>query len=216
MTTVNKLLIAGLLFGFSSTPAIAQSADGTGIFFGGSVGYVNLDENSGPADDQITAAGFTGMVDVDDTDMGWKAFAGYNFSRYFGLEFGYVDLGDAKTEVNLTAPGAAVSSAQSRTEISGYTVTAIVRYPFTDKFEMFGKFGGLFSDVDHTTTGTGSALTLVVPTADEGDENITAGLGMKYMVSDHIGVRAEWDRYMDVSFGDNNVDMWSMGLEFSY
>ena len=33
-------------------------------------------------------------IDFDQDDFGWKAFAGYRFMPYFGIEGGYVDLGE--------------------------------------------------------------------------------------------------------------------------
>ena len=209
MKKFNTVLLAGVLSGVS---AIAMAED-TGIFFGGSVGYSALDQDSSFIDTQLTALGFTGTVDVDDEDLGWKVFFGYNFSRYFGLEVGYVDLGEANTDINITAPVAA--DVEFETDITGYTVTAIARYPLTDRFEFQGKFGGLFSDSDTTSKFTGLPASLIAGD-DDGDTNMTAGLGMKFRISEHADIRADWDRYIQITEADNDVDMFSLGLEFSY
>lgn len=65
-----------------------------GVYFGGSVGQSNV-----KIDD----------VDFDTTETGYKAFVGYNFLPYLGVEGGYVDFGSpsdnfgpASIELDLT------------------------------------------------------------------------------------------------------------------
>lgn len=209
MNTLNRFLTALLL----ASLATWTQADDIGIFFGGNVGYAELDQDTGDFVTAMTNAGFNGTADIDDSGFGWKAFIGYNFARHFGLEAGYVDLGEVDGDFALTVPAAGTGKVD--VEVSGYTLTAIGRYPLYDRFEMFGKLGGLFWDKDGRATFIAGA-TSATTSADDDGMDLTVGIGMKYDFSEHIGLRVEWDRYFGVGDDSANADMFSAGLEFNY
>ena len=161
----------------------------------------------------MTTAGFTGTADIDDSGLGWKGFIGYNFTRHFGLEAGYVDLGEVDGDFTITAPAAGTGKLD--VEVTGYTISALARYPLYERFEMFGKVGGLFWDKDGRATFIAPPAAAAVSADDDGMD-VTIGVGMKYDFTEHIGVRAEWDRYFGVGDDSANVDMYSVGIEFEY
>ena len=100
-------------------------------------------------------------------------------------------------------------------EVTGYTISALARYPLYERFEMFGKVGGLFWDKDGRATFIAPPAAAAVSADDDGMD-VTIGVGMKYDLTEHIGVRAEWDRYFGVGDDSANVDMYSVGIEFEY
>lgn len=189
------------------------AATETGIFLGGSVGYVLHDENADSVNAAMVAAGLTGNSDVDEGALGWKAYFGYNFTRYFGLEAGYVDLGEADGDFTVVAPVAGGGTLE--TDLSGYTLSAVIRYPFTEQLGTFAKIGGFFWDTDGRARVTAGGTTVVL-NDDESGNDLTFGVGMKYAVSEHVAVRADWDRYWNVTDDDNDVDFFSVGFELNY
>jgi len=65
-----------------SAPASAQQSD-AGWYIGGSYGMTSFDIDT------------TGIASpsLDDSDSGFKIFGGFQFTKHWGMEFGYVDFG---------------------------------------------------------------------------------------------------------------------------
>ncbi len=73
-----------------------------GPFLGASVGLSNADASARELDEDLAARGHTTTSSLDDTDQGWKAFAGYRFEQPFSLELGYVELGEITSTIQVT------------------------------------------------------------------------------------------------------------------
>ena len=82
-------------------------------------------------------------------------------------------------------------SNSSTVSVDGFQATALGMVPIGKKFRFFGK-AGLFHN---------------------GGTDLTYGLGFEW--GDKIGVRAEWERFTDVS-GSADVDMLSVSVVFSF
>ncbi|MEZ5503668.1 MAG: OmpA family protein [Halioglobus sp.] len=65
-----------------------------GFYIGASGGQANLDESA-------NHFGYNGQYDIqlDKQDTGWKAFVGYRFLPWLGVEGGYTDFGDFSQQV---------------------------------------------------------------------------------------------------------------------
>lgn len=209
MNTPRKLAILLISLGIGGSAAATE----TGIFFGGTVGYVLHDENADSVNAAMAAAGLTGNSDVDEGALGWKAFFGYDLTRYFGLEAGYVDLGEADGDFNITAPVA--GGGTLNTDVSGYTLNAVIRYPFSEKLGGFAKIGGFFWDTDGRARVTAGGTSVVV-NDDESGNDLAFGIGARFAVAEHVSLRAEWDRYWNVTDDDNDIDFFSVGVELNY
>ncbi len=103
-------------------------------------------------------------------------YGGYNFDKYFGIEANYYNLGKAKID----------GFSESKTRAGG--VDLVGRYPVTDKFDLYGKFGVAYVDREIDFAGGG----------DASDSGVAGkfGLGAEYKVAKNIGVRAEVAHYM--------------------
>ncbi len=128
--------------------------------------------------------------ELDDDDSGTKLLGGYQFNEYFGVEGAFVDLGD------FDIPLSTDTLSQE-----GVTIQAVGRYPLGDGFSVFGKAGFFRWDVETSTAD------------DDGTDN-TFGFGGEYRLNDNWALRAEWERFSDVSGGD--VDMISFGATYSF
>lgn len=207
--------IAAITLAIASTGVVA---DDTGFFFGGGAGYSHLDANAFDRilNTSIAAQGFTGRIQTDDEDLAWKAFFGYDFGKNFGIEVGYVDLGESETTALVTAPFSGNSTIKS--DITGYTLNAIFRYPFSERFEVFGKIGGFFSEFDNEQVASGVTINgpgFGTAAGDDSDTSVMGGVGFKFGLTEHVFIRADWDRYINVG-AERDIDSFTGGVEFSF
>lgn len=182
LSFVGGLLIAVLCL--SVGPAAAQ---GTGFYAGGSIGQTSVD-----VCDDLNGLGLTSC---DDKDTGFKLFGGYNFNQNFGVEIGFVDLG----EITATGPGGT-----ARLESDGFQAVAVGIIPINPQFGVFGKLGLFMWDV--TASGPGGSL------SDDGTD-IMFGAGVAWRFTPQLSLRGEWERF---DFDGDDVDMLSVGLQFNF
>jgi len=179
-------------------------ADDSGFFIGGSIGYSTLDVDDGDLVRELAAAGITATVNVDDEDMGWKIFGGYNINQYFGVEMGYADLGETSIDMNITAP--VVGSGSGDVSVDGFAIAGVGSYPISDQVDVYAKIGAYFWNADLSIGGLSGNVD------DDGTE-VLFGLGAKYQFTEQVGVRAEWERY---GADDVDVDLFSIGVVFEF
>jgi len=173
-------------FAQTSANPSQQTSDSPSWIPGTSYGYVG---------------GSIGRTDYDlggDKSTGFKLFTGGRFSRYFGMELGYFNLGEAdRIGGNVKAQGANLS--------------LIGIAPITDKFSILGKVGGVYA-----WTKTSSAI-LGVPAGEKDDLGLNYGAGLQYDINKTVGLRADWDRYRINYVGQRaNDDLYSLGLVYKF
>src|SRR5689334_12273608 len=128
MKRVTKWLLAAAVgaAGLSALPAAAQLQFGrmdTGLYLGGSVGGSKYHH---------ACDGLPGGISCDEKDFAGKAFVGWQFNRYFGVEVGYADLGKAEASL----PGATAS-----VKAHGADLVGTASYPLNELFALYGKVG---------------------------------------------------------------------------
>lgn len=82
-------------------------------------------------------------TEIDKDDTGYKAFLGYQFVPWLGLEGGYVELGSADSD--RTLPNG--NRIDGRLDVGGWEGYLVPSLPIGDHFEIFGKIGGFNGDV---------------------------------------------------------------------
>ena len=203
----NKLLLAGIITGLCfSVNSIARDE---GFYVGGTLGYVNLDQDEEQYTGFIIDNGLTGSVSVDDEDLGWKAFGGYRFNQNFALEVGYVNLGKAVADFMTDTPDLINSSANS--ELTGFNISGVVSYPIDPQVDIFAKGGIFIWDAETTASiisGAGSQ------TLNSNGEDAVFGIGALYHLTDDLSLRAEWERYSDIDNAD--VDAINFGIQYKF
>ncbi len=127
----------------------------------------------------------------DTNNNAWKAFVGYDFNKFFGLEAGYVDLGS-------TSQGPVTAKAK------GPDVAAVFNFPFTDNVGIFAK-GGV-----HRFEVTQSALGL---SSTDRKTDAAYGAGVKFAFTKNIALRGEWERF---EMKNNDSDLVSASLVFNF
>lgn len=159
--------------------------------------------SAGRADYKDACDGFPGSCDDDDT--AWKVYGGYQFTKNWGVEFGYVDFGEIK--------GTVPAVGTIKTEADGWTLSGVGTLPFSNNFSGFAKLGIIRADVDTKVTG------VFAGSASDSSTDWTFGLGVKYDFTQNVGLRVEWEKFNnlgDSSTGEGDIDLISLGLVFKF
>ncbi len=182
------------LLSLAMVPAIsAQAQENTGgPYLGVGWSQFNVDV------DNLSDAGTTAGNIIDSDDNAWKAFVGWRFNPYFGLELAYVDLG---------APSDRFEGSGTRgnyeLDISGFTPYLIGTIPL-GPVELFGKVGYYFYDVD-LQLDLDSPGPDIDSSSSRQDFVYGGGIGMTF--AEHLHVRAEYE-LIDLENAGNSDALW--------
>lgn len=144
------------------------------------------------------------MLSKSEKANGWKAYAGYQFNSYVGLELGYTDF------ARISASGAVGTLPFSGSQkIKGPTLSLTGAMPMTDKFAFTGKVG-VIHEKSRTLRTVGATTT---PLNDNQPRSII-GIGLKYSVLPRLTLRAEIERY-GFGHGDNG-NFYSAGAQLNF
>jgi opacity protein-like surface antigen len=187
---MRAILVTLVVIGLTLS-AGARAEDAPGGYIGLSVGQTKWNDAC------------DGLSSCDDTDVGWKAFGGYQFSRYLGLEGGYVDFGKVS--------GTDTSSGLGELDAEGWGVfvSGVGTLPIGDRFGVFGKIGAAYTDIEVSSSTTGSE-------SDNG-LGLTFGVGGFMNILRNLSVRVEWERFQDAG-GDveADIDLISVGVAYKF
>ncbi len=166
-------------------PAFAQQSD-AGWYIGGSYGMSNIDVNtSGP--------GFS----VDGDDSGFKVFGGFQFSKHWGAEVGYLDAGKA----SITGPGGSATSS-----VTGLTFAGTGTLPLGENFALLGKVGLWMWD-------TGCSGAICVSSYSDSDTDMYYGIGARYNFNKNWGMQVEWEQFETSA---DAVTLTSLGVRYKF
>jgi OOP family OmpA-OmpF porin len=212
MKLINVSKFSGVLALAAIVSPLAMAED-SGWYLGANIGQSVSDlEHEKMADsalgDNLTTTSFR----VDDHDMGYKLFGGYQLSRYFALEGGYFNLGKFDFEATLPA-----GTLAGDIELQGVNLDAVGLLPFTDKFSAFARVGVIRVEASDDFSGTGTAAAIDHGNTDQ-NTGYKFGAGLQYALSDSVAVRAEAERYRaDDTRGDNgDVDLFTVGILYRF
>ena len=204
---MNNYLIslAALALAGACGSAVAQDKDAFFVSAGAGQAKYHADEAAG------------GNYAQDDSDASLALRMGYLWHAPvdFGLEAGYVDLGELKASM---ISGAVLEEA--RVNAKGWTLGATGRYHFADRWFVSARGGWLrsSSDIDYrVSTPVGSAG----GSGHAHGDGWYGGVGVGYDVSPAFGLGLNYDRYHveakanDIS-ADANVDTWMGTAEYRF
>lgn len=183
MMKSNILLAAGsALFLISTSTVIAD--DDTGWFLGASVNRLSADQKS--VED----------VDFDDSDNAFGLKGGYMFSNLFGLEAGYIDLGDYKTQGN-------EKGVNLNLDAEGWYLAGVLNFTPADNWDLYAKLGAFVLD-------TNSNLTEF----DDSTTEVYGGIGVEYDFGDW-NIFGEFSA-VNTDVNDLTTDILSLGLKYEF
>ena len=194
--TATRILAATALTLCTAWPAWSQDA---GFYLGASIGQSQAKDT---CDD---SAGFS----CDDQDTAWKVFAGYQFNRHLAVEAGYTDLG----EFGLSGVLGGVS-VRGTIEVTAFELMGVGSFPVAERFSLYGKLGLYRAETEQTITGTFGPVTRT-DSVSESNTDLTFAFGARFDITRNLGIRAEWQRYLDVGggeIGEDDIDVLSLGV----
>lgn len=202
------LLVVGMAAG--APYALAQS----GFYVGGNVGVSRADIDANDANQDLLALGATSAsTTVDQSGTGFKGYGGYAFTPNIAVEFGYFDLGKFTVDSTVSPPG----TAHADLKFKGFNVDVVGSIPVGSGFSLFGRVGVIHTKQDVTVSSSGSIVTLT-PSDSFSKTSWKAGVGVEYMFSGGLGIRAEGEIYNvpDGSEDKANVGLLSVGLLYRF
>jgi opacity protein-like surface antigen len=189
---VPAVAVAGLA---ASGASFAQNAPGATPWQGDFWGYLGASVGESKFDNEC---GRTDIFACDHRDTAWKLYAGGKFNPYWGLEAGYTDFGTVQASGGETKAWAAGLSLVGNLPI--------------DRFDIFGKVGGLYG-----RTNVHADPTTLFDTGHKSGWGWTYGVGADWNITKTVAVRLDYDRYkLDFVDGRQDLDMASAGVQFRF
>lgn len=185
----------GSVFGLAGAVALlfagTATAEDTGVYVGGSVGWAYL---AGEGTDRIEDQDF----DFSDDDVGYKLYAGWQILPFLGVEGGYVDFGEVEDTTPLT---------RTRIATDGWDAFVVGNVPL-GFIDLFAKVGVIAFDSDLDFNGNNVSF-------DDSESGTEAayGVGAAFELGS-FAVRGEWE-YFDVD-GLDDLTLLSVGLTYQF
>ena len=140
-----------------------------------------------------------GGFGCDEKDTAARLFAGTHFNRWLGLELGGTQLGK-------------FDRGGGETKVWAADIAATAGIPLgNNNSSVFAKLGAAYTE--SKVGGPG------LPNGKERDWSPRWGVGGQLGLSPNWALRADWDRYQNVSFAggrEENVDALMLGVQYSF
>jgi OmpA-OmpF porin, OOP family len=220
-------LAVGLGLALSMVSAASWAEQRAGWYFGVTGGQAEAADLDQAVLDEIVLDTFafigapvtSGTSSLDDSDTSFSLFGGYRVSEYFAVEAGYVDFGTAKYRasgvidpVGPQPPLAASYSADF--EVAGFTAAAIGAVPLANAFDLHGRLGVLFADMEITESATMS-FSSAQESYSTDSQDFFYGLGVGLQVGQNLSLSLDWQQFKDVGddeTGTTDVNSLSLGV----
>jgi OOP family OmpA-OmpF porin len=190
-------------------------AEGSGGYLFGSVGqskYDSVDIGGGMTVCDIFDPGSS--CSESNTGTGLKIGGGYRFNPYLAVEGAYAYLGEAKASGSGTILGAPAAG-EVKWTAGAIKAAAVGIIPIGNAFSVRGNIGFAFWNMDYSVSGLGGS-----DSDSDNGTSLTYGVGAQWDFMKNLGVRLEWERFNDVGStdvtGQANVDLWSVGVVWSF
>ena len=188
----------------------AAQAQDPGWYLGANIGKSKAKVDDPRITSSLLGEGFTTTaIDDRNRSTGGKLFGGYQFNRYFAMEGGYFNLGHFGYTASTVPPG----TLDGTIKVQGVNLDAVGILPLGAKFSLVGRVGLTYAQAKDTFTGTGF-VNVLDPTQSKSAANYKFGGGLQYDITQHVGLRAEVERYRinDAIGNRGDIDMASLGV----
>lgn len=181
----------------AATAAYADTADTSSPWLLPNTNHAYFGINLGRSDtDTPCYAPFS----CSNSHLAGKIYTGGNFNQNFGMEIGYVNMGDADRN------GGTIKA-------QGVNLSLVGTVPLGSAFDLFGKVGGTYG----WTETTASPLLVGYDTGKRNGLGLSYGAGMGFNVDRQNQVVVEWDRQkFKFKPEDEAVDLYTVGWKHSY
>lgn len=183
---------------------------------GGSFGVAWGEADSATLNSELVDRGINATVGgIDNTRMATQFFVGYEYMPHWGVELGYVDLGDVEADINGTLSGIndyfTIGQDIYPQTATGWQVSSIYRYPVSGKFQWTGRIGVYNWTTDYTLNTTTASQNV-----SEDGTDIIFGIGIeigRWIKHGGIVGQLNWDRY---SVNDETIDILAFGVSYRF
>ena len=194
------------LWTFSILLVLAAGQAKAGKFYvGGSVSQSSVDIGVSSIDDgSITSS------NVDNSDKGWKGFAGWKLFKYFAVEADRIDAGEVTIDAMSDGSGFDFVAGEVRAtaDVDGYRVSALGIVPIGKHLSVFARFGFFDWDANSSVANGG-----VTTTDSDGDTDAYYGAGVGWKFRGGTSFRVE---YETMTLDTTDVDVVSVGFAFGF
>ena len=204
------LLASALVLAMSSSAFAAE-----GFYVYGGLGYSKADTEM--ANETYLVGNEYATISVDEDSTGVKLAAGYRFNDYFAVEGSYVYLGKADAGVSTSVDGISASGSMKSHVLA---VDAVGLYPLNKDFDVFAKAG---VGLGYVKTNMSADILGESYGFSESDTRFVTklGFGAEYKITKNVAVRAEYERYFNVSKDsdysiDADYDLLSVGVKYAF
>ena len=220
--------VAALLLSAFAAPAIAQV---TPWYVGASVGESRTDSSLvANRESTVVNAAVLGST-FDAKDLAFKVAAGYQVAPYLAIELNYADLGESQLATRITNQGQA-GQVDIRRRIEGVGIDLVGRLALGQRAALLGRLGLVRSRLEADAVLTGN-IVFTGSDPDERsrsarhDETVTrVGVGAEWMLTPCVGLRLDWERWLDVgkgfaiggrgTTGEADTDFYSAGITYRF
>lgn len=199
MNSTVKTLCLGTLLAFSQH---SMAGDWSIGLLGGQSTFDELDDVCQPSSiaDPIEGGGI--RCDADDTSSSVGVNIAYNFDETFGVEAGFIDLGEFTIgEVSFSPAGPLIFSDLTLEAKAAY-FAGTASYFFTDRWSVTGRAGIYDVDLDLSNEFLGSFDVDV-------DPDLYLGASIDYLFTDNFSAQLRYDDF-------EAIDTISLGLKYSF
>lgn len=194
-----------VLAALATTPVMA--AEPAGFYWGFDLGQASYDVDPRDVEneliDWIDESGLDlleSSTEISDSAFTWGLIAGYQVGRYFAVEAGYLDLGEAEYKArgvvtdDITSNDVEIAGTM---DSSGFAVSALGMVPLGGSgWDVFGRLGMYFGSND--ITGQLTVDDVIEPGEDDtSSESFIWGVGFSYTRGQWTS-RLEYQQYLDV------------------
>ncbi len=212
-TTTKNLLACALTYSLSSGAVQAQWI--MSLDLGGSNSRIHTSDLS----DQISEGN---IVDIDDSDFSWQVSFGYRLDQKLSVRVGYLDLGQG----SLVIEGDTVTPDEVHQQVSEIMpllasgVTFGIQYQLFrhEQFSVDLDLGGFRWESKLTSQLDGETIR-----NDAQDVDFYYGLKTYYHIpsgkNEPDSINSNWSLYLSYNayrLPSNDIDNWSLGLEYSF
>lgn len=184
------MIATAVALAFTPLCTIAAEQEPRGFYVGAMAGVTTFDDD-----------GMFNGLKLDDSGVGYAVFGGYKFLRYLAVEARISGLGG----YSVKDPNLGQSEDFDASAISAHVVGIV---PFGKSgWELFGQLGLGSAQIDTDCCG------------DDSQTVGSAGLGVRYYPTPHLGISLQTDAYAyeeDAGFGTYDVGVVATQLGFQY
>ena len=213
---VRLVLAMVVAVGLVSAAGQVAAAD-SGGYIGFSFGQSKAKIDGNGLDSALASQGIASSTSVDETDIGFKLYGGYQFNKNFALEAGYTDFGELTSHTVVTSPGSATGD--GKWKAYSIDISAVGILPINEKFSLFGRAGVSFWNLDFDFTANGPGGTFGDSESENGVGPLLA-IGASFDLARQFTLRAEYERHFDIgkddTTGKSDVDLVSIGLVYRF